>query len=187
MIPRVEEFMNTFPFLLDGNPEEPAGRKPSQSRGVDEHIPAGWHGNQEEPEKKEETEKEAENDDLDEENEDTEPDIDTRLETRLETILDKAKNTAEDIPDHHSDEKEDHHSDKKEDHHSDVNESVDIFLVAGRETKPETTNHENEKAKKDEDIYDTTEGVELDNSDKLPALQPCGRFVLVGMNLGDTA
>jgi len=87
VIPRVEEFMNTFPFLLDGNPEEPAGRKPSQSRGVDEHIPAGWHGNQEEP-------------------------------------------------DHHSDEKEDHHSDEKEDHHSDVNESVDIFLVPGRETKP---------------------------------------------------
>ena len=77
-------------------------------------------GNQEEPEKKEETEKEAKNDDL--ENEDTEPDIDTMLET----ILDKAKNTAEDIPDHHSDEKE----------------SVDIFLMAGRETKPETTNHE---------------------------------------------
>ena len=40
MIPRVEELMNTFPFLLDGNPEE--------------------------PEKKEETEKEVENNDLDE-------------------------------------------------------------------------------------------------------------------------
>ena len=42
-----------------------------------------------------------------------------------------------------------------------------------------------EKAKKEEDMYNTTEGVDPDNSDKLPALQPCGRFVLMGMNLGD--